>query len=190
MLKDRCDNAAKLLFISQNIGIKDSMFYRVNLGDDITVLITYDYLGKGNIDYVYDFAIVDGNPTMFIFADTLLNENVPRAVRVNRIYRLFNALIGIYEDYKFMIPGSIYEHIMLYAPMVMTVRLIETFYNRNFVISKDFNPSLYGDDFTVSWFDDDALEIIHSCDDTSLLDFGALVEHVSRARYATEVGEE
>lgn len=174
-----CDSAAKLLYIAHGINIKNSEFYKVRLGDDINVLITYDYLGSDNRDYVYDFAIIDNAPTLLIFADTLLNPKVPETVRTYRLHSIFTMLVELYSKQEFMnIIGSMYESIILYAPMVMTVRIIETFYNREFKLSRDYKADMFDGLVVYNWFDEEALDIIHKCSDAALLNYGALVEHL------------
>lgn len=182
MIKDRCEDAAKLLYIARAVKIKDSTFYKVRLGDDINVLITYDYLGPDNHDYVYDFAVINGNPTLFIFADSLLNPKVPEFVRTFRLYSIFTTLTVLYAKQEYMnLVGTVCETIAMYAPMVMTIRLIETFYNRKFDMDRDFKAYIFGDG-VMDWFNDEALEIIHSCNDSALLSYGALVEHINMYR--------
>ena len=183
MIKDKCENAAKLLYISNNVKIKDSMFYKVRLGDDISVLITYDYLGSDNRDYVYDFAIVDGRPTLFIFADSLINPKVPEFVRTYRLYSIFSVLVELYAKQEYVnIIGSIYESIIMYAPMILTVRLIESFYNRSFDMDRDYRKNMFDGTIIYEWFNEESLEIIHSCSDSALLNFGALVECINSGR--------
>ena len=172
------ETAAKLLKMSLNISIKDAMFTQVAFGD-LKVLICEDYLGHDNIDRVFDVAMVDNQATIFIFSDSLTNEKVRRDVRASRLFDLFSILVEIYSVQEYMnIIGSIYSTIVEYAPLVLTVRLIETFYGRNFIIDKDWNPEYYPE--TYGWFDEEALDVIHKVTDRGLLEFGALVPIVDK----------
>lgn len=175
--KTRNENAAKLLYISKGIYIKDDMFTNVVLGD-ISVLIYEDYIGKENKGYVIDLAMVNNKPTLFIFSNNLTDQHIPKRVVIGRIYDVFNALLQLYSKQEFInMNYSIYHTISFYAPVVMTIRLVETIYNEPFDLQKDYRDGDFG---ICRWLDEESLDIIHNCSDSALLEFGALVEHVDQ----------
>ena len=171
-------NAADVLYLSKGISIPNNIFKQVKLGNDVNVLVYDGYLGKDNIDYVYDFAIVDNRPTFYLFSDPLTNDKAPRAVKVERIHRLFTALVNFFVKPEYItLRYSIYYNICYYAPMVLTVRLIENINNRQFSLDKDFDAEMYLPSIQ-EWFNQDALDIIHSMTDRQLFEFGGLIEHI------------
>lgn len=175
------DYAGKLLYISQGISIKDNMFTQVRLGTDVNVLIVEEYLGSKFRDYVYDVAMVNNTVTFFIFSDSLTNEKVPRSVRAARIYGLFEALVMLYAKTEIInVLGSMYSTMVYYAPMVMTVRLINRVSDTLFDYDEDYDPTEYTQ-YVNDWFTRDAYDAIMNTKNTDadLLEFGLLVEHVS-----------
>lgn len=171
-------NAADLLYLAKGINIPNNIFTQVKLGNELNVLIYDGYLGKDNIDYVYDFAMVNNKPTLYIFSDTLTNDKIPPKLRAERIYRLFSALVSMYSKQDYMIlMYSIYHIMCYYTPIVLMVRLIESYYNREFKLDHDFDRKLFPDSIG-EWFNQEALDIIHSMNDRQLFEFGGLVEHV------------
>ena len=72
--------------------------------------------------------------------------------------------------------NTIYSTMMIYIPMVLTVRLYERVYNKEFRMN-NFREALYPEDIAV-WFNEECLELIHGMDDHMLYEYGGLVEHV------------
>jgi len=180
-IKQPNPHAAWVLLGAKGIKVKDKSFKQVKFGD-ITVLIYEENIGVKYRDYIDDFAIVNNRPVLFIFSNELTDPNVPRKNRVEKIYRLFSDLVQLFmiQEY-YNIVGSIYATIIDYAPIVMTVRLVETFYNHTFNMEKDYDEELYPDSVS-SWFGQDALDIIHTSTDAELLEFGLMVDHVTSNR--------
>ena len=164
--------AAQVLRKALNIGIRDNKFYHVTLGD-IRVLICNEYLGAANQDRVFDFFMVDGIPTLFIFSDCMKSEKVRRDVRVSRIIDLFTVLVELMSTQEYMnIVGSIYYKVIMAAPIVLTVKVIKAVYGRNFVYDKDWNPDYYSEEF--GWFDQNVVDAVYAYGTDELLNFGAV----------------
>lgn len=178
------DYAARILFISQGLSIKNSMFTKVVLGDDIDVLIVPDYLGNRFSSYPYDVCVVNNRITFFIFSDCLKNDNYSTASRVANIYNLINALIMLGAKSDILnISGSIYQTITYYAPMVMTIRLFNLLNDSPFDYNKDYDPALM-DEYVTTWFTEEACTLINNTKytDSDFLEFGLLVEYVTEGR--------
>lgn len=187
-LKMACPNvnAARVLYMAKGISIKDSIFKQVKFGD-FQILVYDGYLGKNFRNYLYDFAIVNNQPTIYLFSDPLVNENVPTDIRINRIYNVFTFLVQMYYNLNwFYQVTTIYSTMMIYIPMVLTVRLYERVYGKEFKMN-NFAAELYPSDVSV-WFDDECLELIHGMDDHMLYEYGGLVEHVD-TRFAEDDSE-
>lgn len=168
-------DAAKLLYIAYGIRVDNNIFTTVRLGD-IDVLITDGYYGKRYRDMVYDIAKVNNRTVLFVFKDALTNPKIPERVKLQRMYTMFNMLVTLYTDINInnISPNTIYNTIIYYAPVVMSIKLYEYIYCKEFPISSDYKY-LLGDP---CWLDKKALDIIHQCTDSALLEYGALVEYV------------
>lgn len=177
-LKMACPNinAARVLYMAKGISIKNSIFKQVKFGD-FQVLVYEGYLGKNFRSYLYDFAIVNNQPTIFLFSDSFVNESIPTDIRINRIYKVFAFLVQMYYNLNwFYQVNTIYSTIQLYTPMVLTVRLYERVYGKEFEM-RNFREELYPEDVAV-WFNEECIDLIHGMDDHMLYEYGGLVEHV------------
>ena len=165
-------NAARVLKMALQIGIKDNKFYHVTLGD-FRVLICYDYLGNNNVDRVCDLFIVDGIPTIFIFADSILTDKARTDVKVYRIMNLFITLTQLMSTQEYMnLPNSIYAKVFEASPVVLTVKLIKEVYGRDFNYDKDWNPDYYDESF--NWFNNQVIVNNIYKHGKYMLDYGAI----------------
>ena len=181
-------DAAKLLYISYVINVKDNIFTTVRLGD-IDILITDGYYGKKFRDMSYEVATINNRLTIFIFKDTLTNPKIPAKIKVARIFEIYNMLVGLYADPELKnLSYTIYGTIIFYAPVVMTIRLAESVFNKEFsTIDGCYDNIEYIFGNCYYWLNDEALKIIHNCTDSALLEYGALVEHI--ANYENRLSE-
>ena len=147
--------AARILYVSYGIKIDNNRFGIMSIG--------------GIEAYIID------QPIMFIFRDCMMNEDIPKSIRIYNIYTIFNSLVSIMTDTGLRCGwSSIYSTIATYATYVLTVKfLLAT--NVEF----DIDDLLYvASEEDKSFIDYTTLDLVKKLDMDDLLIYGALCEYV------------
>lgn len=166
--------AARILYVSYGIKIDNNRFGIMSIGG-IEAYIIDQPMGDRYDHYPFDIAMLNNQPIMFIFRDCMMNEDIPKSIRIYNVYTTFNSLVSIMTDTGLRCGwSSIYSTIATYATYVLTVKfLLAT--NVEF----DIDDLLYvASEEDKSFIDYTTLDLVKKLDMDDLLIYGALCEYV------------
>lgn len=167
--------AAKLLYVSRGILVKDNSFGNSVIGN-MDILTVYDELPPDpNIAGMpYDIASIDGKPILFIFYEALFGDNLTLDEKFSNIYLLYTILVSMsLETGMAYLYSSIYSLIARSAPLVFTIKtFLQLGLNVNAV---DINLQYIPED-DAFMFREEVFDAIKDIDIEEIMSYGALCE--------------
>lgn len=174
IMSSASNTAARMLYVAYGIEVNNKTFGMMSIGG-IEAYIVDQKMGDKYDHYPFDVAMIDNQPIMFIFRDCMMNEFIPKSIRISNIYTTFDALVGIMNSTGLACaPYSIYNLIASYAPYVLTVKFL-----LDAAIGFDMDDILYAaPESDKDIINDATFDLVRKLSLDDLLVYGALCEYI------------